>query len=215
MKLFWSMNASYLLIKNDIRISKLLYEYTPMGKRNVGRERKRWTDQHSGRRKKLGCLLPCCSYWCSSLHLYNPTTQPLFFHVKCVLTDKYVQHCSAGGNYFPAATQLMRIYHYCFFYSEVSLTMCLINWAPLSLLKFKPAYVNPYLHYEYMISLSKRSAVMRVPAIETSMRQPWWCSSSNICSEVDEVLVPLVYDAASPGTSFPAFRDNVVIHLWG
>jgi len=37
---------------NDTRIPKLVYEYTPIGRRNLGRPRKWWTDQEPWRCKK-------------------------------------------------------------------------------------------------------------------------------------------------------------------
>ena len=44
----------HILRKNNTRVRKLVYEYVPDGRRNVGWPRKRWRDQHTWRRKKPG-----------------------------------------------------------------------------------------------------------------------------------------------------------------
>ena len=42
---------------NNIRVSEVEYEYSPAGRRSVGRPRKRWTGQYMGRRRKPGITL--------------------------------------------------------------------------------------------------------------------------------------------------------------
>jgi hypothetical protein len=56
--------TQHLLVMNDTRIPKLVYEYTATGRRNLGRRRKRWLDQQPWRRTTMGWPTPCCCcYW--------------------------------------------------------------------------------------------------------------------------------------------------------
>lgn len=44
--------TQHLFRMNDTGISKLVYEYLPAGRRNIGPPRKRWSDQHPQRETK-------------------------------------------------------------------------------------------------------------------------------------------------------------------
>jgi hypothetical protein len=52
---------------NNTRVSKLVHEQSPTGRRHVGRPRKRQRHEQTRGRSKRGWLIPCCCccwWWC-------------------------------------------------------------------------------------------------------------------------------------------------------
>jgi len=60
MKLLWCKEASRHKMSHAFPM--YMYEYTPIGRINTCRPRKRWRERHPWTQIKLGMLIPCC--WC-------------------------------------------------------------------------------------------------------------------------------------------------------
>jgi len=59
---YWSKEASGHKMIHAFPM--YVYEYTPIGRINVCRPRKRWWERHSWKKIELGMLIPCCwSRW--------------------------------------------------------------------------------------------------------------------------------------------------------